>query len=720
MRRFLAPRGGDAAGVLLLWVLLVVMLVRPVRAGAQTWNDPRSRSLVEGATQRRAEQLADTALRDWQAVAHGYVAFLAQLGEGFRTPPKVIKTDELEDEVYWKAPNLSKQRIVGRRDTLLLPTDIAYHTDHLGIVQNNFPDVIRIGDGGDEVKDVPHPLSPAGLGAYEFALADSFSIGAGAQRINVYEVRVRPKIDTLPRVVGAVYIDQASKQVVRMTLTFTHAAFLDKALEDLSLVLENRLVAGRFWLPSRQEIEIRRKGEWLDYPARGIIRGRWEIGDYKINQSLAPTLFAGPEIVQAPANVLAQHQWSGRILDSLPPDVRAISEPDIERIKDEARAMVRAQALASAKAATLSGRRIGDFVRFNRVEGLALGAGVNKQLGAGWSGTVRGRYGIDDKSAKGSLELSRVTTSGMSYRVFGMRDFRDVSDVPERSSVINSLAAQEFASDYTEPYLVRAVGAAATFPTVHSFDVGLEATYELNDPLSIHADPVRGDFGPTISFPPSRVTRAMLSANRPLLPWVGNADLSVRGELRARWPVGHALDDETFGRATLRGTALAGREWPAASDVRLVTSGMVAASSLIGTDRPTAATELVYLGGPVSAPGYAYHSAAATFGYFGHVELRVPAPFPAFSLGRYGRVPGRASFAPYVHLAGTDGGPGRCSPLPSGSMGDCSLARKFLPAFGAGYLTPFDLVRIDVARGVGKGGRWMFSIDVTRDFWSIL
>src|SRR4051812_15762268 len=390
MRRFLAPRGGDAAGVLLLLVL-VVMLVRPVRADAQTWNDPRSRSLVEGATQRRAEQLADTALRDYQAVAHGYVAFLAQLGEGLRTPPKVIKTDELEDEVYWKAPNLSKQRIVGRRDTLLLPTDIAYHTDHLGIVPNNFPDIIRIGDGGDEVADVPHPLSAVGLRVYDFALADSFSIGAGAQRIHVYEVRVRPKADTLPSVVGAVYIDQSSSQVVRMNLTFTRAAFLDKALEDLSLVLENRLVGGRFWLPSRQEIEIRRKGEWLDYPARGIIRGRWEIGNYKINQSPPPTLFSGPEIVQAPASVLAAHKWPGRILDSLPPDVRAISEPDIERIKDEARAMVRAQALASAKAATLSGRRVGDFVRFNRVEGIALGAGLNKQLGAGWAATVRGR-----------------------------------------------------------------------------------------------------------------------------------------------------------------------------------------------------------------------------------------------------------------------------------------------------------------------------------------
>src|SRR5262245_20474662 len=387
MLRFLAARGRAAAACVFIAALGPAYGRAVV---AQTWNDPRSLTLVAGATQRRAEQLADTGLADYRATAHGYVTFLAQLGEGLRTPPKVIKADELALEVYWRAPNLSKQRIVGRRDTLLLPTDIAYHRDHLGIVQNNFPNIIRIGEG-DEVADVPHPLSPAGLREYDFALTDSFAIGAGAQRINVYEIKVRPKDDKKPRVAGAIYIDPSVCQVVRLSFGFSGAAFLDNALEDRSIVLENRLVGGRFWLPSRQEIEIRRGGEWLDYPARGIIRGRWEIGDYKFNLSLPQQLFAGPEIVQAPANVLAERKWSGRILDSLPPDVRAISEPDIQRIKDEARALVRSQAMASAKAATLSGRRISDFVRFNRVEGLALGVGIRKQLGAGWATTLRGR-----------------------------------------------------------------------------------------------------------------------------------------------------------------------------------------------------------------------------------------------------------------------------------------------------------------------------------------
>src|SRR4051812_20268148 len=191
-------------------------------AGAQQWNDTRALDLVRQATERRAQQLADSGLVDYQATAHGYLTFLAQLGEGFREPPQIVKADELALQVYWRAPNLSKQRIVGRRDTTLLPTDIQYHRDHLGIVQNNFPAIIRLGEG-DEVQDVPHPLSAVGLDQYDFALSDSLRISIPGRVIEVYEVKLRPKNDRQPRVIGAVYIDRDNAQVVRMAFSFTRA-----------------------------------------------------------------------------------------------------------------------------------------------------------------------------------------------------------------------------------------------------------------------------------------------------------------------------------------------------------------------------------------------------------------------------------------------------------------------------------------------------------------
>src|SRR5271154_5301067 len=142
-------------------VLVVPLLVTPVRAQAvvnvvDRWNDPRTHALVA--------------------------------------------------DIYWAAPSFSKQVIEGRRDTLLLPTDITYHRDHLGVVQNNFPNTIRLGDG-DEVRDVPHPLSLPGLAVYDFAIVDSLRTRLPDQTIDVYKVLVRPRNARVPGIVGAIYIE---------------------------------------------------------------------------------------------------------------------------------------------------------------------------------------------------------------------------------------------------------------------------------------------------------------------------------------------------------------------------------------------------------------------------------------------------------------------------------------------------------------------------------
>src|SRR6058998_2316023 len=228
MLREIALKDRANAAAVAAWLTMVMLasaLDARVTSAQLAWNDSTTRALVELATRLRAQQLADTGLTDYRADAHGYLTFLAQVGQGFTEPPRIVKADELALEVYWRAPNLSKQRIVGRRDTLLLPTDIAYHRDHLGIVQNNFPAIIRLGEG-DEVRDVPHPLSPVGLEAYDFAISDSLAFNLPGRTIKTYEVKVRPKNDRLPRIIGAMYIERDEAQVVRMAFNFTHAAFL--------------------------------------------------------------------------------------------------------------------------------------------------------------------------------------------------------------------------------------------------------------------------------------------------------------------------------------------------------------------------------------------------------------------------------------------------------------------------------------------------------------
>ncbi len=672
-------------------------------AGAQTWNDPRTRALVERATALRVQQLADTGLRDFKAVAHGYVTFLAQVGEGLTEPPKIVKADELVNEVYWMAPNLSKQRIVGRRDTLLLPTDINYHRDHLGIVQNNFPAIIRLGDG-DEVRDVPNPLSPLGLLAYDFAITDSLPLRMPGREIVLYEVKVRPRDDRQPRIIGAVYIDRDDAQVVRMAFNFTRAAFLDPALEDLFVVIENGLIGGRFWLPRRQEIEIRRGGTWLDFPIRGIIRGRWEIGDYEVNVGLPRSLFTGPEIVVAPPAVRDTFHFSGRVLDSLPPDVRAVTDAEIRKVQEEARALVRAQALRRPQTLVLSALGASDFVRFDRAEGLAFGAGLTTRLGGGFDAQLRARYGIDDRAVKGSAAVEWRSPS-VGGRLFAMHDFREAGDVQERSRLFNSFAAQEFGSDDTDPYGVDGVGVGLDAYDVGGLRVRLDGSIERQRALEIRATPAFGTFPRILPATPLRAVRLSLTAERATVLSFFGTEVRAAAELRASRLT---TDDPAVpvpttnvGRAFLS----LGVERPFGRN-RLV---LQTYAGVVGANGPIPPQEWLWFGGPLSAPGYEFHEFGALTGLSQRVEWRTPIPTPSFSLGRFGKVPGQATLAPFVQ--GTF----------ARRALDVDLAHPagIYPSVGVGLLPFFDLLRLQVARGL-RNGIWSVNVDVSREFWGVL
>src|SRR5438034_5795807 len=137
-----------------LAVLALGVLLRPAPVAAQAWNSDAALALARRAVLRRGGAVADSSLHDYKAQAHGFLFFLGAFGQGLADPPRLVKADQLELEVYWKAPASSKQRVIGWRDQAQLPTDINYHRDHLGIIQNNFGAALRLGEG-DEVRDVP-------------------------------------------------------------------------------------------------------------------------------------------------------------------------------------------------------------------------------------------------------------------------------------------------------------------------------------------------------------------------------------------------------------------------------------------------------------------------------------------------------------------------------------------------------------------------------------
>ncbi len=569
------------------------MLPAAVPIGAQAWNSPAALDLAQRAIARRTRAAADTTLRDYKAQAHGFLFFLGQLGEGLADPPRLIKADQLELEVYWKAPASSKQRVVGWRDRAELPTDIYYHRDHLGIVQNNFGPAIRLGEG-DEVRDVPHPLSTAGPDLYDYALADTTTITFPAREVRVVTLRVRPKDFDAPRIVGVLYMDATTADLVRLAFNFTPHAYLDAQLEDVSIVLDNALWEGRFWLPYRQELEIRRRATWLDMPARGIIRARWEIDGYVFNVGLAASWFQGDEITFLPKAERDSFPWREPLAQAIHAVAEPVRQNDLERVRAEVEQIAGRRALTGLKAHRLGVRGLSDLVRANRVEGLTLGAGLVWR-GGGERRELRltGSYGFSDRRPKGSVTATdREGRRALEATVF--REVRDVGDERVIAPLLNSVTAQPASGGFRPNPALGDVGLALVQLALRRRSEGFAVRRDVHYELVAEAG--RTD---------ARTGYLRLSGTGHLLLPAGATRLLVRAH------GGAATRDLPAHRSFVLG----GRGTLLGDDFRRWGGGRMALA---------------------------------------HVEWRIPLPFPSLGLGPYARTPHQLTVAPYVAAGWAD------------------------------------------------------------------
>jgi hypothetical protein len=373
-------------------------------------------------------------------------------------------------------------------------------------------------------------------------------------------------------------------------------------------------------------------------------------------------------------------------------------------VKKEARQLVQAQALQRASGAALSARRLSDFARVNRVEGLALGAGAQLRFGAGMSASIAGRWGFDDHEPKGraSFEVRRAT--GPSLTLFASRDYQEMGDVAASSMLVNSFAAQELGTDRTDLYDSRAAGASLELGRWHGLLWRVEGSHQKQERLRVHATPWSGDYEPTVPAWSITEERIALGVERPLSMALWGTELRMRSELRWGWFDGRDTSFTTNRQYYGRTFVDAELQRPIGDD-RLVLRTTLAAVN--GTpDVP--AQDYVFLGGPITGPGYDFHRFAGTFGASQRIEWRTHVPFVPIGLGPYGRAPGYATLAPYLHTV-----------YLQGSAPFADRAHGWYPSVGVGVYLLFDLVRFDVARGL-RDGRWSFSVDLTRELWGIL
>jgi hypothetical protein len=659
--------------------------LEPGPVGAQDvdrWDAPDAIALVARARDVRQADAVDPERRAYQAIATGHVFFLVDRpSTGERT---LVKADQIAIEVYWKAPRATRQRIVGMRDQKLLPTNIRYHLDHLTVVQDDFADMIRIGDG-DEVASVLHPLAPEAEQAYEFALGDAIAIAfPDGGRVDVQEIRVRPRELDRPGFVGSVFVDRASAAIVRMKFTFTPASYVDSYLDYIQIALDNSLWEGKWWLPYRQELEVRREMPQLDFMVGSVIRGRFELGEYVLNPDLPDALFAGTRVTAVPEAEREAYAFREPLI---PPAAREglAPTPTLADVRAEALRLTAGQYLSGLARFRPYLPSASHLARWNRAEGTFVGAGaVWRPRGTaalkahgGWS------FGRDEPALALTLEEGdgRVGVGAT------WNELRDLGPFPGASRAVNTLLALLAHDDWLDPWFSSGVEVfLGSRPGGTPARLTAIAERHEEGSLALDSDDAQ-DFRPL-----PVVTEGWLIAldahREPRLP--GGLELAITARLAAFDPTGPGGRDPF-------GSLRVGLAWDSGLSERAWRLLARLDGGLEIGDLPE--QERFHLGGTGTLPGHPYRAQVGDVFFLARAEASRPIWDPWIT----GRGFVAAGAADDAWAAVTD----------ASAALDPDAGVRASAGIGAGL--GWDVLHLDLGRGL-NGGEWELVVSVDRRF----
>jgi len=681
------PREGSRGRVIAALTLVLASTSHVVQtpAHAQEWNSSRALELIREARELRHSTVQDPDFQSYSAQARGYVHFfLDREDTGERI---LVKTDQIALEVYWATPNRFKQRIVGLRDEKSLPTNIHYHLDHLVVVQDDFGDLIRIGDG-DEVEAVLHPVAPSAEVFYDFLLADSVTLllPENQESVRVYEILVRPKDFDIPGFVGSVFLDRATAAIVRMSFTFTPASYVDSYLDHIQISIENGLWLGRYWLPYRQQLEIRREVPYLDIPAGSVIKGWFEIRDYEINPSLPTTLFMGPTISALPEEQRRAFPFEEGLHEHL--DVEGLSQPpEMEEIRRMALSIARDHYLTGVSGLRLHLPQpvVSSGLRFNRAEGVFLGAGFSYGLSPSLAMAVNGGVSLGRERPEARITLSRRERQP-SLRLTGfLSQPRDLGPTPGISGLLNTLGALSLDKDYQDLFFVTGASATQSWMVRPGTELGIEERWEAHRPArdEVSSDPSTPRFRPVIPTERGNWRSVALRVSS-TTPWQSLTTVwqALAGRFEDR-SLGELTGTATFHRSSLS----RGMDFLATLEGGL----------LLG-DPPVQSH--YFLGGRETIPGYEFRSLSGDRFWLLRAEVA------------------RDLMTPWARLRvfGAAGGAGFADQPPS-ETGRQEESRGLRTSLGAGMGLFWDVLRLDLSRGFSGGGDWELVFSVNHAFW---
>jgi hypothetical protein len=616
----------------------VVLALLALQGGSDTltFATPATRALVERAAARHRVQ--ESEVTDYRARLRFRTSF--SLGRRLWARLPVAAAEELDATVHWGAPNDLRVDMHGRRGaTRIQDADIRTVFSRPWFFPRGVGDSVRLFGNDFPERAALHPLAAGGPAWYRYAIVDSQRVvRPDGEPIRLYTVEVMPRSSGEALVAGYLMLDAGSAEVVRFTFRFVGTGLWDVPTEgtpedsassrranrlvsrilQLDADLEYALQDGRYWMPYRQVISGRVQVPFIgdivvpfemrthfdDYevntgqpvafsvpiPPEGMTReerrawrdsvredmrearedsttprdmaGRWQGGSYQVHYAPADSMRAWGE-------------WS----DSLVLDPAGAGE---EELRDVFADLAR---LSEDLPGDMVGRptwawgyeRLADAFRYNRVQGVALGAGmVFRPDGVPFvrlQGTAR--YGLADGRLNLRGGVIRESPSGR-WTLAGYHEVAAVDGGAPVGPLANSVNALFTGHDDAEYY--RATGASLD----HERSVGqdtellLGVTVERQGSVRTEAESFFNDItGGNGLFPPNPPVaegwaggaRSRLSGRAGSATWrlqadglaVEGSDASaaalVAGRLHGLWrqPIGGArgLTLEGAGGATL-------------------------------------------------------------------------------------------------------------------------------------------------------------------------
>ncbi len=481
---------------------------------ASAFRDPAARDLLDRVRAARLQQ--DSALRSYDATTYERISVGSKLSSFGRD--RLLFRTERATRIRWERGNGAVVDVTGARSALPMFKGAGDSNVDLGARSVPIPyypgrETLWMGSGlaraDADASAMIHPLGNGAEAYYTYATGDSVSFNLpGGKRILVRELRVRPRVTAWNLVIGSLWFDVSSGQLVRAVFRMAEPMDMisvakaddgEDPKKDMPfwirpmilpmtgqidvMTVDYGLYEGRFWLPRMQTVEGKGRAGVMRVPFE--LTQRFDYASVNADEKLPAIQVAVSDTAHgvdarrlrrterdsACAGAGAEkyremrrlaHENTVAMLVRVPCDTASLARsatlpasiydrPDSLFGDRDVDALV-ASALSLQRQAAGSGSSTQELQyglamsRYNRIEGLSTGIRVDRDIGGGYAGHAGARIGMD-LSPNVDIGLSR-TNGRETYSVNVYRRLNSANDwARDPFSLSSSLSALLFGHD---------------------------------------------------------------------------------------------------------------------------------------------------------------------------------------------------------------------------------------------------------------------------------